>query len=186
MGNRYWTLTAALTPDALMRWTERMDSVTLPQEARAMVSTESMRDWLMSDIAAHRTRLNLKSLAWLATDAEAPSLTTEHLDSRGYWWFAWVLYRADVQAAIADLNEMLRYAHDHPDRFGATTEEVLAAHAWDEQCDELDFDMPDASGDGDDPTYVLCSILALRRLLNIAQAQGLPVVHMRFSFRRSV
>lgn len=166
-----------------MRWTKHTDCATLIEDARAAVQTSSIKDWLMSEIEADRAHLKLQSLDWLATENQAPSQTTEHLDSRGYWWFVWVLYRTDIQAAIDDLNKIVQHAHDRPARFDASLAELEAAHAWDDGCDELDFDIPDPSGDGDGPTYVLCSILALRRLLNLALSRGLPVVHARFSFR---
>jgi len=182
MANMHYTITVAVDPDVLEQWTEHRDSERLPQEARATVRTSSIRDWLMSDIAGHREFLGLQSLDWLANEIEAPSRTTEHLDSRDYWWFVWILYPSSFQASIDDLDRLLRHAREQPQRFGATAEDVRAAYAWDQGCDALDFDIPNV-GEGDDPMYVLCSILALRRLVTLAQSHGLPVVHMRYSYR---
>jgi len=159
----------------------------LMRDAKAVVQTASRRDWLMSDISADRSYLGLTSLDWLASESEAPLCTTEYLDSTsGYWWFVWVLYRTDLHASIEGLGEILRLAQEQPGRFGASAKMVTAVHDWDRGCGEADFDIPDPSGDGDDPTYVLSAIFTFRRLLNIARSQELIVVHMRYSFRPSV
>jgi len=183
MGQSFPTITAALDSSALLKWTEHRDHERLEQEARATLHTESMRDWLMGDISGHCEYLGLTSLDWLATDADAPSRTSEHLGSRGNWWFIWILHRTEVQSSIDGLNAILSLAHEHPGRFGATIDEISAAHDWDAKCQPTDFEMPDPSGDGNDPIYVLCSLFGLRRLLTIAQTEGLTVLHMRYSFR---
>ena len=183
MSNSHPTLTAAVTPELLMQWTGHADRDRLSQQARAALWTASRSDWLMGDIAAHAAYLGLQSLDWLATEGQAPSRTTEHQDSGGYWWFVWVLYRPEIQAGIEGLNAVLRLAHEQPGRFGAEAADVEAAHAWDAARGATEFDLPDPGGDGDSPAYVLCTLLALRRLLDIALADGLPVVHMRISFR---
>lgn len=182
MGTKYVSLTFAAEPAVVVRWSEHCDRDKLDQEAKGVVYTASLRDWLMSEISAHSSYLELTSLDWLATGSEAPLRTTEHLDSGGDWWFVWILYRADIHASIEGLNKILCLAQEQPSRFGVAAAEVSAAHDWDRGCDETEFEIPDPSGEGEDPTYVLCSLLALRRLLKIADSQGLLVVHMRYAF----
>ena len=89
MANMHHTITAAVDAEVLMQWTEHRDTEKLPLAARAALRTCSIRDWLMSDLSAHRSHLGLQSLDWLANETEAPLRTSEHLDSRGYWWFVW-------------------------------------------------------------------------------------------------
>ncbi len=183
MSTAHHTITAALDSSTLLKCTEHLDHERLEQEARATLYTASRSDWLMGDISAHCEFLGLRSLDWLATEADAPSRTSEHLGSRGYWWYAWTLHRAEVQASIDGLNAILSLAHEQPGRFGASVDEVSAAHDWDASCKPTDFKMPDPSGEGNDPIYVLCSLLGLRRLLTMARTEGLAVLHLRYSFR---
>jgi hypothetical protein len=183
MANSYPTVTFAVDPNELLRWTKHLDTDRITRESKAYAFTSSKHDWLMSEISAFSSSLQLSAVSWLATASEAPLRTTEHLDSKGYWWFVWVLYREEIQASIADLDEIIRLAQETPQMFGASPADVSAAINLDSQRDELNFEIPDASGDGDDPTYVICSILAFRRLLTLAYSNNMTVVHMRYSFR---
>ena len=183
MANLYPTTTAAVDSRVLLEWTEHRDHEKLSRDARAVLDTNSIRDWLMGDISGHCQRLGLKSLDWLASDTEAPSRTSEHLDSQDRWWFVWTLYQSDIQASIEGLDRLVAYFHEYPARFGADAAEISAAHAWDKASGELEFEMPDPSSEGDTPLYVLCTILGFRRLLNFAHANGLNIIHMRYSFR---
>lgn len=185
MANLYHSITAVVDSNTLLRWTEHRDRDKLAKEAKAILHTSSIRDWLMNEISTFSSTLQLASLGWLATNIEAPSRTTEHLDSADYWWFVWVLYQADVLASIDGLSSILQFAQKQPGKFGASTDILAAAHDWDKTCGETDFEMPNPSSEGDDPIYVLCSILAFKRLLNIAKSHGLFVVHMKYSYRRS-
>ena len=178
----HYTITLAVDPEVLVSWTEHKDRDRFRVEAKAVLSTTSLRDWLMSELSAASTYLGLTSLEWLATADEAPVRTTEHQDSRGDWWFVWVLYRDDILASVEGLGQVFRLAQEQPSRFGATAEEVNSALEWDRQSAEGDFKVPNG-GDGDDPTFVLCAILALKRLLGLAHTERLCVVHLRYSFR---
>lgn len=152
-------------------------------EAKAALSTASLRDWLMNEISAFRSRLGLRSLGWLAPETEVELHTPEQQSSDGYWWFVWTLNHADIQAALEDLEKILQLAETNPQLFGASAAEVRAAFDLDGHRDRLDFEIPDNSGDGNDPTYVLCSLLAFKRLLKLAVSDDLQVVHFRFSHR---
>ena len=185
MANMYHSITAAVDSNTLLRWTEHRDREKLAQEAKAILHTSSIRDWLMNEISTFSSTLQLASLDWLATNIEAPSRTTEHLDSGDYWWFVWVLYQRDVLASIDGLSDILHLAQEQPGKFGASAEIVAAAHEWDKTCIETDFEIPNPSSEGDDPIYVLCSVLAFKRLLNIAKSHDLFVVHMQYSYRRA-
>lgn len=140
----------------------------------------------MSDLSAHRSYLGLTSPEWLTSESEAHRCTTEHLDSDGYWWFVWILYRTDMDSSLEGLGKILRLADEQPGRFGASAEIVSAVKDWDRSSSEADFDFPDPGGDGDDPTYVLGAAFAFRRLLNMARSQKLIVVHMQYSYRMPV
>lgn len=183
MADTYFTLTLAVDSDALLRWTGHQDRGVLSSEAVALLETGSTRDWLMSEISEASHFLGLTSLDWLATNSEAPSRTTEHLDSSGNWWFVWVLYRDDICDAVQGLGQLLRYAREHLGKFGATDADWREAAERVGKCEGKRFDPPNPNHDGDDPVYVLSVIQALWRLLDLAHTQGIPVVHMRYSYR---
>jgi len=182
MANMYPTLTVAVTHQTLLSWSERRDIDEVRDAAAAVLDTYSIRDWLMSDLSAHRTHLSLNSLNWLVSEIEAKKSSNEYLDSSGRWWFASILYRNDLLPGINDLDAILSLAEREPNRFGADAELVRSAREWDSGCAETAFDIPNV-GDGDDPMYVVCTVFALRRLLDFAYSNGLCVLHLQYSFR---
>ena len=183
MADAHYTITAAVTHETLLSLSERLDQNRLKQHSAAFLSTYSSRDWLMSDISAHRSHLSLQSLNWLATEDEAKKNLEEYLDTEGLWWFTSILYRDDLLPGIADLDAILALADREPNRFGADQQIVQQAREWNSGCAATDYDIPNAD-EGTDPLYVVATIFALRRLLDFAHTNGLCVLHLRYSYRR--
>lgn len=183
MGTKHFTFTFVAEPDVVSRWPLSRDMNEFSTEAEASMMTTSLRDWLMSKISTFCSLLELSSLNWLATEHDAKLQTVEQQDSVGNWWFVWVLNDDDIQASLKDLNQILHLANTKPHLFGTSPDEVRAAFDLDSQKDDKDFEVPDHSGEGEDPTYVICSLLALRRLLQLAFEKSMQIVHFRYSFR---
>ena len=170
MADNHWTATFLVRPEDRKAWQlpEEMDKI--PSGPENTLTTSSRHNWVMSELRSLAEKPGFSALGWLNTSGP----TSRQVEGNE-WIFSEVAVD-ELPASLQAFEAAVHLAETNPNYFGIRNEDLRHAFEEDSRKTATDLEIP-RHGDGDDPEYVVSVILGFRRLLKLAIANKLQIVH---------